>query len=114
MAEMGFTSATIKFDIKITNNHDIQLDVRKCDYQVSINNIDVSKGAVEIKKSLAKSKDITLGIPVNLKFLGLGRSIIKVVKSGKFKYKFKIEVNMGSRYGPYKLNYEKEALVSLY
>ncbi|MDH5719432.1 MAG: LEA type 2 family protein [Spirochaetia bacterium] len=114
MGDMGLTSATIIFHIKVENNEKMNFEMNTFNYEISINDTDVSSGNQTVNESLFEGGDKTYGIPVNIKLLGLKRSLVDVIKSGTFKYVFKFNLDLNSVYGPYTIPYEKEAMVELY
>lgn len=112
--EMSLASATITFHVLVTNNEDVALDLKRFQYRINIHGQDVSAAEMSIERTLGLGKSMRLGIPVNLKFLGLRQGFIETIKSGKFNYIMQFNLQLDSAYGPYELPYEKEALVSLY
>ena len=112
--DMGITSATLNFAIAVTNNQDVRFDISRLHYKVRINDIVVSQATEEVESALTENANMSFNIPVNVKLLGMKNSLFKVIKSGKFKYNFDLNIVMKSQYGPYNLNYKKESLTTIY
>ncbi|MDH5717332.1 MAG: LEA type 2 family protein [Spirochaetia bacterium] len=114
MKEMGLASATIAFHVKIENNDTTSFEVRNFDYLIEINDYTVSEGEENVTYDLDKGKTMTIEIPVNLKLLGLKRSVLDVIESGNFDYHFKFNLELDSSFGVYEIPYEKEGSAELY
>ena len=109
----GFTSVTFKFYIKVTNNEEIKLNLQNFEYFASVNKNEIAKAKVTVNRSI-QSSTFKAVIPVNVKFLGLKRALLDIFSSGKFKYKFDVNIKFKSKYNEFSLPYSKEGLSSIY
>ena len=114
LKEAGFTSATLDFEILVSNNHDVQFLVKKILYRVKVNDIDVSAAEEVVSKSIGRGSEMRFHVPVNIRLAGLKDSFVEIVKSGRLKYKFDLDLQFDSKYGPYNLDFSKETMTSLY
>lgn len=112
--EMGLTSTTLTFHIKVENNNEIGFDIRQLDYSIRIHDTPVAEAQTTVNRTLGSDKSMTLGIPVNLRITGFKESFVQTLREGRFKYNIKFNLDMASKYGPYTVPYEKESLVNLY
>ncbi|RME90962.1 MAG: hypothetical protein D6767_06040 [Candidatus Hydrogenedentota bacterium] len=113
--EMGITSTTIVFQVKIKNNSDVKVKLKKFHYEISINDFTIANAEMMLDKTLESEKQTQLvSIPVTLKLLSLKRSLINVIKEGKFRYFVKMNLSMETNYGEFDVPYESEGMSSLY
>ncbi|AFM14797.1 Late embryogenesis abundant protein 2 [Turneriella parva DSM 21527] len=114
LAEFGVTSATLMIHIKVSNNHDFELDIRKFRYEFSLQDNLISAANINVDRSVAHDKSMSIALPVTLKVLGVKRSVIDMIKSGKIKYAMKFDLDIQTRFGPMTIPYERDGLTSLY
>lgn len=114
LGDKSITSFTINFHCRITNNHDIGLNISDFRYKTIIHDHEISGAEMKVDQILSKDKSLTMEIPVNIKLLGIKRSVIDTIRTGKFYYKFYFNLNLSTTYGPYSLPYERESMVTLY
>ncbi len=114
LSEFGVTSATLMVHIKVSNNHDFELDVRKFRYEFSLQDNLISAADINVQRSVAQDKSMSIALPVTLKVLGVKRSVVDMIKSGKIKYFMKFDLDIQTRFGPMTIPYERDGLTSLY
>ena len=114
LAEFGVTSATLMVHIKVSNNHDFELDVRKFRYEFSLQNNLISAADISVQRSVGQDKSMSIALPVTLKVLGVKRSLVDMIKSGQIKYFMRFDLDIQTRFGPMTIPYERDGLTSLY
>jgi LEA14-like dessication related protein len=114
LAEFGVTSATLMVHIKVSNNHDFELDVRKFRYEFSLQDNLISAADINVQRSVGQDKSMSIALPVTLKVLGVKRSVVDMIKSGQIKYFMKFDLDIQTRFGPMTIPYERDGLTSLY
>ena len=114
LAEFGVTSATLMIHIKVSNNHDFELDIRRFRYEFSLQDNLISAANINVDRSVAQDKSMSIALPVSLKVLGVKRSVVDMIKSGKIKYSMKFDLDIQTRFGPLTIPYERDGLTSLY
>jgi LEA14-like dessication related protein len=114
LGEFSVTSTTLILHIKISNNHDIELDIEKFRYEFMLQDNLISAAEISIQKALTADKSMSIGLPITVKLLGLKRSVIDMIRSGKLKYSMKFDLSLKTRYGPLVIPYERDGLTSLY
>lgn len=114
LAEFGVTSATLMLHVKVTNNHDFELDIRSFRYEFSLQDNLISAAEIAVDRTVGHDKAMALAIPVTLKLLNLKRGIVDMLKSGRVQYALKFHLDLNTKFGPVSLPYEKDGLTSLY
>jgi len=100
--------------IKVSNNHDFELDIRRFRYEFSLQDNLISAANINVDRSVAQDKSMSIALPVSLKVLGVKRSVVDMIKSGKIKYSMKFDLDIQTRFGPLTIPYERDGLTSLY
>lgn len=114
LAELGVTSATLMLHIKVTNNHDFELDIRRFRYEFSLQDNLVSASDVTVERLVGQDKSMAVVLPVTLKLLGLKKGVVDMLRSGQLRYAMKFHLDLNTRFGPVTVPYEKDGLTSLY
>ncbi|MBL8033359.1 MAG: LEA type 2 family protein [Leptospiraceae bacterium] len=114
LGEFSVTSATLMVHIKVSNNHDLELDIEKFRYEFSLQDNLISASEISVQRSLAQDKSMSVALPITVKLLGLKRSVVDMIKSGQIKYFMKFDLNLKTRFGPVTVPYERDGLTSLY
>lgn len=113
--DFSFSEVKIDFYVNISNNDDIKLNLSKMKYKIQINGTQISDSAMSIQKTLQdKNQKLTYKIPVRIRLLNMKRSLITAIKSGSFKYQFDLDMELNSKYGPYKIPYKIEKSYKMY
>lgn len=112
--DLGLSETTLKFHVLVSNNEKMQLLINKFRYYVAINGHDVTEAKVTVNSALKENKQMKMTIPVVMKLINLKRGLIDALQSGKFSYKFIMDIDLDSKYGPYTLPYLKESMVTMY
>lgn len=111
----SFSEVEIDFYINISNNDDVKLDIKKMVYQIQINGTPISNSTMTIQKTLTnRNEKLTYKIPVSIKLLNMKRSLISAIKNGQFNYSFDMNMELNSKYGPYKIPYKIEKSYQMY
>ncbi|MFZ5631100.1 MAG: LEA type 2 family protein [Spirochaetota bacterium] len=114
LAELGVSSATLMLHIKVTNNHDFELDIRRFRYEFSLQDNLVSASDIAVERMVGQDKSMSVVLPVTLKLLGLKKGVVDMLRSGQLKYAMKFHLDLNTRFGPITVPYEKDGLTSLY
>lgn len=114
LSELGVTSATLMLHIKVTNNHDFELDIRRFRYEFSLQDNLVSAADVTVERLVGQDKSMAVVLPVTLKLLGLKKGVVDMLRSGQLRYAMKFHLDLNTRFGPVTVPYEKDGLTSLY
>lgn len=114
LAELGVTSATLMLHIKVTNNHDFELDIRRFRYEFSLQDNLVSASDITVERLVGQDKSMSIVLPVTLKLLGLKKGVVDMLRSGQLKYAMKFHLDLNTRFGPVTVPYERDGLTSLY
>jgi LEA14-like dessication related protein len=114
LAELGVTSATLMLHIRVTNNHDFELDIRRFRYEFSLQDNLVSTSEVTVERLVGQDKSMAVVLPVTLKLLGLKKGVVDMLRSGQLRYAMKFHLDLNTRFGPVTVPYEKDGLTSLY
>lgn len=114
VAELGVTSATLMLHIRVTNNHDFELDIRRFRYEFSLQDNLVSASDITVERLVGHDKSLSVVLPVTLKLLGLKKGVVDMLRSGKVRYSMKIDLDLSTRFGPVTVPYERDGLTSLY
>lgn len=114
LSELGVTSATLMLHIRVTNNHDFELDIRRFRYEFSLQDNLVSAADVTVERLVGQDKSMAVVLPVTLKLLGLKKGVVDMLRSGQLRYAMKFHLDLNTRFGPVTVPYEKDGLTSLY
>ena len=114
LAELGVTSATLMLHIKVTNNHDFELDIRRFRYEFCLQDNLVSASDVTVERLVGQDKSMAVVLPVTLKLLGLKKGVVDMLRSGQLRYAMKFHLDLHTRFGPVTVPYERDGLTSLY
>jgi LEA14-like dessication related protein len=114
LAELGVTSATLMLHIRVTNNHDFELDIRRFRYEFSLQDNLVSASDITVERMVGQDKSMSVVLPVTLKLLGLKKGVVDMLRSGQLKYAMKFHLDLNTKFGPISVPYEKDGLTSLY
>ncbi|MBV6493260.1 MAG: hypothetical protein LDLANPLL_01276 [Turneriella sp.] len=114
LGEFSITSTTLNVHIRVTNNHDINLDIEKFRYEFLLQDNLISATDVQVMRSLGEDKSMAVTLPISVKLLGLKQSIVDMLRSGKIKYAMKFDLNLKTRFGPLTIPYERDGLAALY
>jgi LEA14-like dessication related protein len=114
LGEFSVASATLMVHIKVSNNHDLNLDIEKFRYEFSLQDNLISASEINVQRSLNQDKSMSVVLPITVKLLGLKRSVVEMIKSGQLKYAMKFDLNLKTRFGPLTIPYERDGLTSLY
>jgi LEA14-like dessication related protein len=114
LAELGVTSATLMLHIRVTNNHDFELDIRRFRYEFSLQDNLVSVSDITVERMVGQDKSMSVVLPVTLKLLGLKKGVVDMLRSGQLKYAMKFHLDLNTKFGPISVPYEKDGLTSLY
>lgn len=114
LAELGVTSATLMLHIRVTNNHDLELDIRRFRYEFSLQDNLISASDIAVERMVGQDKSLSLVLPVTFKLLGLKKGVVDMLRSGKLKYALKFHLDLNTKFGPISVPYEKDGLTSLY
>lgn len=114
LSELGVASATLMLHIRVTNNHDFELDIRRFRYEFSLQDNVVSAADISVERLVGQDKSMSIVLPVTLKLLGLRKGVVDMLRSGQLKYAMKFHLDLNTRFGPVTLPYEKDGLTSLY
>jgi len=114
LGEFSVTSTTLMVQIRVSNNHDIELDIEKFRYEFSLQDNLISAAEVNVQKNLALDKSMSVTLPITVKLLGLKRSVVDMIRSGQIKYYMKFDLNLKTRFGPVVIPYERDGLTALY
>ncbi len=113
LGEFSISSATLRLHIKISNNHDFKLDIRKFRYEFSLQDNLISAADVAVEKVVSLDEAMTVVLPINVKLLGLKRSVVDMLQSGVFKYSMKFDLDLNTHFGPVTLPYERDGMSAL-
>ncbi|HRP68962.1 MAG TPA: LEA type 2 family protein [Turneriella sp.] len=114
LSEFSVTSTTLMVHIRVTNNHDIALDIEKFRYEFSLQDKLISATDVQVSRSIDTNKSMAVVLPITVKLLGLKQSIVDMIRSGQIKYAMKFDLNLNTRFGPFTIPYERDGLTALY
>lgn len=114
LGELSVTSTTLMVQIRVSNNHDIELDIEKFRYEFSLQDNLISAAEINVQKSLALDKSMSVTLPITVKLLGLKRSLVDMIRSGQIKYLMKFDLSLKTRFGPVLIPYERDGLTALY
>ena len=114
LGEFSVATATLMVHIKVSNNHDVNLDIEKFRYEFSLQDNLISASEINVQRSLNQDKSMSVVLPITVKLLGLKRSVVDMIKSGQLKYSMKFDLNLKTRFGPLTIPYERDGLTSLY
>lgn len=114
LGEFSVTSATLMVHVKVSNNHDFELDIEKFRYEFSLQDNLISASEISVQRSLNQDKSMSIALPITVKLLGLKRSVVEMIKSGQLRYFMKFDLNLKTRFGPVTIPYERDGLTSLY
>ena len=114
LAEFSVASATLMVHVKVSNNHDFELDIEKFRYEFSLQDNLISASEISVARSVKQDKSMSVALPITVKLLGLKRSVVDMIKSGQLKYFMKFDLNLKTRFGPVTIPYERDGLTSLY
>lgn len=114
LSELGVTSATLMLHIRVTNNHDFELDIRRFRYEFSLQDNLVSASDITVDRLVGHDKSMSVVLPVTLKLLGLKKGVVDMLRSGQLKYTMKFNLDLNTKFGPVTVPYEKDGLTSLY
>lgn len=114
LGEFSVTSATLMVYIKVSNNHDVDLDIEKFRYEFSLQDNLISASDVTVQRAVGQDKSMAVVLPITVKLLGLKRSVVDMMRSGQLKYAMKFDLNLKTRFGPVTIPYERDGLSALY
>lgn len=114
LGEFSVTSATLMVHIKVSNNHDVELDIEKFRYEFSLQDNLISAADVSVQRSVTQDKSMAVALPITVKLLGLKKSVVDMIRSGQLKYAMKFDLNLKTRFGPVTIPYERDGLTALY
>jgi LEA14-like dessication related protein len=114
LGEFSVTSTTLIVQVRVSNNHDMELDIEKFRYEFSLQDNLISAAEISVQKSLALDKSMSVSLPITVKLLGLKKSVIDMIRSGKLRYFMKFDLSIKTRFGPATIPYERDGLTSLY
>lgn len=114
LGEFSVTSATLMVHIKVSNNHDVELDIEKFRYEFSLQDNLISAADVSVQRAVTQDKSMAVALPITVKLLGLKKSVVDMIRSGQLKYAMKFDLNLKTRFGPVTIPYERDGLTALY
>lgn len=114
LAEFSVSSATLMLHLRISNNHDLELDIRQFRYQFLLQDSLVSASEIQVGQRVPHDKSLSVALPITLKLLSLKRGIVDMLRSGQLRYVFHLELDLSTRYGAVTIPYEQEGLSVLY
>lgn len=114
LGEFSVTSATLMVHIKVSNNHDVELDIEKFRYEFSLQDNLISAADVSVQRAVTQDKSMSVALPITVKLLGLKKSVVDMIRSGQLKYAMKFDLNLKTRFGPVTIPYERDGLTALY
>lgn len=114
LGELGVTSATLMLHIRVSNNHDFSLDIKRFRYEFSLQDNLISAADINVQKTLGEDKSMSVVLPVTVKLLGLKKSVVDMIRSGQLKYSMKFDLDITTRFGPVVIPYNRDGLTSLY
>ncbi len=114
LGEFSVASATLMVHIKVSNNHDVELDIEKFRYEFSLQDNLISASDVTVQKSVTQDKSMSVVLPITVKILGLKKSVVDMIRSGQLKYAMKFDLSLKTKFGPLTIPYEREGLSALY
>lgn len=114
LAEMGLSKAVLIFTVRIDNNEDVSLDLKRFKFHLKIQNQEVFSIRKKLDLFLTKRRAVKFDVPVLLSLRNLSSSIIKTITSGKIKYEIDFDLNLDSRYGPFSLPWKMKSQTTMY
>ncbi|MBX3722140.1 MAG: LEA type 2 family protein [Turneriella sp.] len=114
LGEFSVTSATLMVHVKVSNNHDVELDIEKFRYEFSLQDNLISASDVSVQRSVTQDKSMSVVLPITVKLLGLKKSVVDMIRSGQIKYLMKFDLSLKTRFGPVLIPYERDGLSALY
>lgn len=114
LGEFSVASTTLLVKVKVSNNHDFELDIEKFRYEFSLQDNLISAAEISVQRSVSQDKTMSVTLPITVKLLGLKRSIVDMIRSGQLKYFMKFDLSLKTHYGPVTIPYERDGLSALY
>lgn len=114
LGDFSVTSTTLMVSIRVSNNHDVELDIDKFRYELSLQGDLISASEVTVQRAVTQDKSMAVTLPITVKLLNLKKGVVDMIRSGQIKYAMKFDLSLKTRFGPVTIPYEREGLSALY